>query len=187
MSPVSPRPSTRSWTTARRAHFTRRPLAVVGPSGRPTVVANAETVAQLAVVARNRAVTCNSLGAPSSPGRRLVTLSGAAPRPGEVLELTGPGHRRRPPDAGGLTAVPAAVLVGGFAGPWVTGHEARQTPFARESLQCVGASPGRGLFGVLPHQACPLLETERTVRYLAGESTVRASGVRRARRPILGL
>ena len=34
----------------------------------------------------------------------------------------------------------------------------------------MGASPGCGLLGVLPHDACPLRETARIVRYLAGES-----------------
>jgi NADH:ubiquinone oxidoreductase subunit F (NADH-binding) len=153
-----------------RPHFTTRPLAVEGPSGRPTVVANAETVAQLAVAARIGAVAWNALGAPSSPGPRLVTLAGAAPRPGLVLELTGPGTIGDLLTAGGLTAPPKAVLVGGFAGTWVRGDEAWQTPFTRESLQCVGAAPGCGLLGVLPHDACPLRETARIVRYLAGES-----------------
>ena len=153
-----------------RPRFTTRPLAVDGPSGRPTVVSNAETVVQLAVAARIGAVAWNSLGAPSSPGPRLVTLAGAVPRPGLVLELTGPGTIGDLLTAEGLGAPPAAVLVGGFAGTWVRGDEAWQTPFSRESLQCVGASPGCGLLGVLPHDACPLVETARIVRYLAGES-----------------
>ena len=153
-----------------RPRFSTVPVAVVGPSGRPTVVANAETVVQLAVAARIGAVAWNGLGAPSSPGPRLVTLAGAVPHPGLVLELTGPGTIGDLLVAGGLTAVPAAVLVGGFAGTWVRGDEAWQTPFARESLDCVGASPGCGLLGVLPHDACPLCETARIVRYLAGEA-----------------
>ena len=62
------------------------------------------------------------------------------------------------------------MLVGGFAGTWVRGDEAWQTPFTRDSLRCVGAEPGCGLLGVLPHGACALVETARIVRYLAGES-----------------
>ena len=153
-----------------RPRFTTQPLAVGGPSGRPTVVANAETVSHLAVIARLGPVAWNSLGAPSSPGPRLVTLAGAVPTPGQVLELAGPGTIGDLLHAGGLGAPPAAVLVGGFAGTWVRGDEAWQTPFTRASLHCVGASPGCGLLGVLPHEACPLRETARIVRYLAGES-----------------
>ena len=153
-----------------RPRFTTRPLAEVGPSGRPTVVVNAETVTQLAVAARIGAVAWNALGAPSSPGPRLVTVAGAVPRPGVVLELTGPGTIGDLLSAAGLDSPPAAVLVGGFAGTWVRGDEAWQTPFTREALQLVGAAPGCGLLGVLPHGACPLVETARLVRYLAGES-----------------
>ena len=153
-----------------RPRFATRPLAVVGPSGRPTVVANVETLTQLSVAARIGAVAWNALGAPSSPGPRLVTLAGAVPHPGQVLELTGPGTIGDLLAAGGMTNPPAAVLVGGFAGTWVRGDEAWQTPFTRESLHCVGASPGCGLLGVLPPDACPLGETARIVRYLAGES-----------------
>ena len=153
-----------------RPHFTTQPLAVEGPSGRPTVVSNAETVAQLAVIARIGPVAWNALGAPSSPGPRLVTLVGAVSRPGSVLELTGPGTIADLLTADGVVAPPAAVLVGGFAGTWIVGEEAWQTPFDRDALGCMGAAPGCGLIGVLPHAACALNETARIVRYLAGES-----------------
>jgi NADH:ubiquinone oxidoreductase subunit F (NADH-binding) len=153
-----------------RPLFTTRPMAVQGPSGRPTVVSNAETVAQLAVIARIGPVAWNALGAPSSPGPRLVTLVGAVSRPGRVVELTGPGTIGDLLAADGVMAPPAAVLIGGFAGTWILGEEAWQTPFTRGALDCVGASPGCGLIGVLPHDACALNETARIVRYLAGES-----------------
>jgi NADH:ubiquinone oxidoreductase subunit F (NADH-binding) len=153
-----------------RPQFTDRPLAVAGPSGRPTVVSNAETMAQLAALARIGPVAWNALGAPSSPGPRLVTLDGAVTRPGRVLELTGPGTIGDLLAADGVPAAPAAVLVGGFAGTWILGDEAWQTPFSREALHCLGASPGCGLLAVLPHGGCALFETARIVRYLAGES-----------------
>ena len=153
-----------------RPHFTTQPLAVQGPSGRPTVISNAETVAQLAVISRIGPVAWNALGAPSSPGPRLVTLVGAVERPGLVLELTGPGTIGDLLTADGAVSPPAAVLVGGFAGTWILGEEAWQTPFNRGALGCMGAAPGCGLIGVLPHDACALNETARIVRYLAGES-----------------
>ena len=153
-----------------RPHFATRPLAIEGPSGRPTVVTNCETVAQLAVIARVGPVAWNALGAPSSPGPRLITLVGAVAHPGRVLELTGPGTIGDLLVADGVLAPPAAVLVGGFAGTWILGEEAWQTPFSRQSLDCVDAAPGCGMVGVLPHDACALNETARIVRYLAGES-----------------
>ena len=153
-----------------RPRFTTLPLAVVGPSGRPTVVTNAETVAHLAVLARIGPDEWAAHGVPSSPGPRLVTVTGAVARPGRVYELTGPVTIGDVLAADGVAAPPAAVLVGGFAGAWVRGDEAWQTPFSREALRCVDAAPGCGLLGVLPHGACGLVETSRIVRYLAGES-----------------
>ena len=155
---------------AARPRFADQPLARVGPSGRPTVVSNAETVAQLAVIARIGPTAWNARGAPSSPGPRLVTLVGAVSHPGRVLELSGPGTIGDLLAADGVLAPPAAVLVGGFAGTWIHGEEAWQTPFSRQALDCLGASPGCGLVAVLPHDACALSETARIVRYLAGES-----------------
>ena len=70
----------------------------------------------------------------------------------------------------GMSTPPAAVLVGGFAGTWLLGDDAWQTPFSRDALAVVGVQPGCGLLGVLPHGACGLTETARIVRYLAGES-----------------
>jgi NADH:ubiquinone oxidoreductase subunit F (NADH-binding) len=153
-----------------RPRFAVRPTAQSGPSGRPTVVVNAETVAHLGAIARLGADRWAGLGVGSSPGPRLVTVVGAVERPGRVVELTGPGTVGDLLVATGRTAPPAAVLVGGFAGTWLSGDEAWQVPFERGALACLDAAPGCGLLGVLPHGACPLAETARIVAYLAGES-----------------
>jgi NADH:ubiquinone oxidoreductase subunit F (NADH-binding) len=153
-----------------RPRFATVPLAVQGPSGLPTVISNVETVAHLAVIARKGPEAWSALGSPSSPGSRLVTLTGAVSRPGQVLELSGPVTIGDVLVADGFTSPPAAVLVGGFAGTWILGDEAWQTPFSRDALHCVDAQPGCGLIGVLPHGACALTETARIVRYLSGES-----------------
>jgi NADH:ubiquinone oxidoreductase subunit F (NADH-binding) len=153
-----------------RPRFSMAPLARRGPTGRPTVVANAETVAHLGIISRVGPDAWSTLGWGASPGPRLMTLAGAVDHPGRVIELTGPGTVGDVLVAGGLTAPPAAVLVGGFAGTWLAGDEAWQAPVERSALACLGAVPGCGLLGVLPHGACALVETARIVRYLAGES-----------------
>jgi len=153
-----------------RPLFTTLPLAVAGPSGRPTVVSNAETVAQLAVLVRTGPDAWAARGEPSSPGPRLVTLTGAVGHPGRVVEVSGQATIGDILLAGGHVAPPAAVLVGGYAGAWILGEEAWQTPFTRDALAAVDAGLGCGLIGVLPHGACALVETARLVRYLAGES-----------------
>jgi NADH:ubiquinone oxidoreductase subunit F (NADH-binding) len=153
-----------------RPLFTTRPLAVVGPSGRPTVVTNAETVAHLAVLVRTGSAAWAARGDRSSPGPRLVTLAGAVGHPGRVLEVAGSPTIGDILHADGVDAPPAAVLVGGYAGTWVLGADAWQTPWTREALAAVAAGPGCGLLGVLPHGSCGLHETARLVAYLAGES-----------------
>jgi len=153
-----------------RPRFTIAPMALEGPSGRPTVVVNAETVAQLGLLARLGPAAWASLGAGTSPGPRLLTLAGAVDRPGQVVELIGPGTVGDVLFATGSRTPPAAVLVGGFAGTWLTGEEAWQVPWERAALECLGSGPGCGLLGVLPHGACALVETARVVAYLAGES-----------------
>jgi len=153
-----------------RPLFTTIPLAAEGPSGRPTVISNAETVAHLSVIARMGPDAWSGLGTASSPGPRLVTLTGAVNSPGRVLEVSGPATLGEILATDGMSTPPAAVLVGGFAGTWLLGDDAWQTPFSRDALAAVGVQPGCGLLGVLPHGACGLTETARIVRYLAGES-----------------
>ena len=153
-----------------KPHFSGIPMAKKGPSGRPTLVNNAETMAQLAFLLRFGTPFWRSGGAASSPGSQLLTLAGAVASPGQVIELVGQATIGEVLVHAGLSAPPAAVLIGGYGGTWLEGGMAWQVPFERVALGCVGAQPGCGLIGVLPHGACGLVETARIVRYLAGES-----------------
>ena len=57
-----------------------------GLRGKPTLVANVETLAQVALIARHGACWFRELGSSRDPGSRLVTISGAVARPG-VIEI----------------------------------------------------------------------------------------------------
>lgn len=149
--------------------FSSVPLARRGPDGRPTIVSNAETVAHVATIARVGGARWRADG-PGSAGSHLVTLSGAVAMPGAVLELVGEATVGDVLRDGGLTEPPQAVLVGGYAGSWITGDVAWGTTWSPEGLGAAGVSPGCGLLAVLPHGFCGLAETARLVRYLAGES-----------------
>ena len=151
--------------TATPPHLSRR-----GLRGAPTLVQNVETLAHLALIARYGASWFRSAGTPAEPGSMLVTVLGAVRRPavleveigmpvGEVLEL-----------AGGASAPPQALLLGGDFGTWVDAAEAVGLPFSSAGLADLGAGPGAGLIAALPAGACGLAETARVVRYLAGES-----------------
>ena len=141
-----------------------------GVRGRPTLVSNVETLANVALVARHGADWFRSVGTASAPGSALVTVSGAAREPGvyeiafgtpvqDVLALAGV-------DRGSVQA----VLTGGYFGSWLPGGALLSTPAAPDSLRAAKASFGAGIFLVLPADGCGLAETARVVRYLAGQS-----------------
>ncbi len=100
-----------------------------GVGGRPTLVSNVETLANVALISRYGAGWFLSLGVPEAPGSALVTLSGAVPRPGvweialgtplrDVLALSG---------VSGASGV-QAVLTGGYFGIWLPGAAALSAP-----------------------------------------------------------
>jgi NADH:ubiquinone oxidoreductase subunit F (NADH-binding) len=145
-------------------------LAQRGLRGAPTLVQNVETLAHLALIARYGAAWFRSAGTPAEPGTMLVTVLGAVHEPG-VLEIgTGIAVRQLLELAGGASAPPQALLLGGYFGTWVDAAGASGRPFSVAGLADLGAGPGAGLVAALPAGACGLAETARVVRYLAGES-----------------
>ena len=150
--------------------FSSTPLARRGPSGRPTVVSNAETAAHVAFIVRRGAEQWRQAGTDSCPGPQLLTITGAVPQPGTLVELTGRATIGEVLLAAGVERVPQAVLVGGYAGSWIRGDIAWDTDMEPSALDRMGAARGCGLLAVLPYGACALVETARIVRYLAGES-----------------
>lgn len=143
-----------------------------GVRGRPTLVSNVETLANLALVSRRGADWFRSAGTPAEPGSALVTVAGAARRPGVYEIALGTPVRDVLALAGGTDEVGGvqAVLAGGFFGRWLPGGAALDTPAAPEALRAAGASFGAGIFLVLPAGGCGLAETARVARYLAGQS-----------------
>jgi NADH:ubiquinone oxidoreductase subunit F (NADH-binding) len=144
-----------------------------GVDGRPTVVLNAETLAQVALLARYGPAWFRGLGTPDDPGTFLVSISGSAPgavaRPG-VLEVPRGVPLRAVLTAAGtdLDRV-AAVLVGGYHGAWVPGSQI-DTLLTTADLARFDASPGAGVLHVLDRATCPLEKAASVAGYLAGQS-----------------
>ncbi len=144
-----------------------------GVDGRPTLVLNAETFAQIALLARHGAGWFRSQGEPDDPGTFLVSLTASRSdllaHPG-VIEV-----RRGIPLAellrrGGADADRVqAVLVGGYHGAWLPGS-ALDTPMSVTGLRAHGASPGAGIVHLLDRDACPLHVAARVTTYLASQS-----------------
>lgn len=144
-------------------------LAERGLHGRPTLVQNVETLAQLALVARHGARWYGAVGTPREPGSMLVTLAGCVRRPGVHEVAIGTPLGDVAAAAGGAPAT-SAVLVGGYSGTWVPAEAIAGLALSRDSLGTAGATPGAGVLAFLPAARCGLAETARLVRYLAGES-----------------
>ncbi len=148
-----------------RDPFTR--VTEAGVDGRPTLVLNAETLAQVALLARHGVGWYRAAGTPVDPGTSLFTVTGSVRHPG-VVEAERGTPLREVLD-GAQPVDPVAVLVGGYHGAWVpAGHfDVRMT---RSDLAPYRATVGAGVLHVLGPSTCPLGYAAEVADYLAGES-----------------
>ncbi len=141
-----------------------------GYKGRPTLIQNPETLAQLALVARFGSRWYRELGTVADPGSALVTITGAVRAPG-VYELAfGTTMSDLLAAAGGPSEPLQALLVGGYFGTWMEASEATSLRLAREDLRSVGCSLGSGVLIALGESSCGLHESARVISYLAAQS-----------------
>lgn len=137
--------------------------------GRVALVDNAETLANVALIARHGSEWFRSVGTPDSPGTRLLSISGAVSRPGVYEVPFGPtleavlDHAGAP--AGGLSG----VLLGGYGGTWLSSDEI-STPLSSNELKKIGCSVGAGVVVALERGHCGLAETARIVEWMATQS-----------------
>jgi NADH-quinone oxidoreductase subunit F len=130
--------------------------AVKGLWGKPTLINNTETFAQISYIMKNGAAAFNRVGTESSRGTKVFALAGKVARGGlievpmgmtirEVVEVIGGGV------AGGRKF--KAVQIGGPSGGCVPEWKA-DTPIDFESLKEVGAMMGSGGLVVLDDSDC---------------------------------
>jgi NADH:ubiquinone oxidoreductase subunit F (NADH-binding)/ferredoxin len=134
----------------------------------PTMLSNASTFAQIAVLALLGPSRFASVGVPEEPGTVLLSVSGSAKHPAVVECPTGVplGHVLD------ICQAPAGdgVLVGGYHGMWLDADAAYQVPVGREGLAAAGGAFGSGIVLPLGDGTCPLGEVAKIASYLAGES-----------------
>ena len=126
-----------------RAHRDAAAARLRGLRGAPTLVQNVETLAHLALIARYGASWFRSVGTPAEPGSMLVTVLGAVREPGVREVAIGTPVGQLLDLAGGASAPPRALLLGGYFGAWVDAAEASARPFSSAGLADLGAGPGR--------------------------------------------
>ena len=160
-----------SWLNGSEARPTFKPPRPFerGMNGRPTLVQNVETLANLGLLARYGANWFRELGTPDEPGSVLATVRGAVRRPAVVEVALGTPLRAVLDLCGGLSEPTQAVLVGGYFGTWIRAQDL-DAPLSQAGLARVGGSLGARTIVALPESACGLEETARIVHYLAGES-----------------
>jgi NADH:ubiquinone oxidoreductase subunit F (NADH-binding) len=141
-----------------------------GVRRRPTMLSNAETFANIALIARHGPDWFRALGTADQPGSTLVTLSGPLAAPAVYEIEFGTSLRALIDAAGGLRSPVRAVLLGGYAGAWVDGGVLADLALSDAQLARYGATLGAGVVTLLSAEACPVAETARVMRWMAGES-----------------
>src|SRR5580698_2735033 len=139
-----------------------------GVADLPTLLSNASTFAQIAVLALLGPDRFAAVGVSDEPGTVLLSVSGSAKHPAVVECPTG-----IPLGAVlDICQAPAGdgVLIGGYHGMWLDAETAYQVPIGREGLASAGGAFGSGIVLPIGDGTCPLGEVSRIASYLAGES-----------------
>lgn len=135
--------------------------ASMGLWGKPTVINNVETLANVPEIVREGVDVYRSVGLPASPGTKLYPLSGAVVHAGVVEAPMGATLRQLIFEIGGGVAQGKqflAALVGGAAGVFL-GEDMLDVPLEYDSLASHGAVLGSGAILVLDEscRVAPLL------------------------------
>jgi NADH:ubiquinone oxidoreductase subunit F (NADH-binding) len=160
--------------------FTPPQAGLRGADGRPVLVQNVETLAQLALIARYGAAWFRGAGTPDEPGTMLCTLRQADGSAGVAEVPIGT------PLAGLLDLAGAgAVLAGGYHGSWLPAGQAARLTLSNADLRPFGASVGAGVLADLRRWA-GLMEgrgachhPDATVRFVRSALRTFAAEIRR--------
>ena len=152
--------------------FNARPFKA-GLKGRPTLVANAETLAHLALIARHGAGWYAALGATAEPGTALLTIWPPDGPPTVAEAALGTPFAALLP--GGATV---GALVGGLGGGWLSEAQLRTVTLSRRGLLGAGAALGCAAIVLVAADGCPLAETARLLSYLAAEGAAQCGPCR---------
>ena len=135
----------------------------VGLFGKPTVVNNVETLANIPLILELGGEAYASIGTDGSTGPRLFCLSGHVERPGTYEVDFGATLRDLIELAGGVQGGRdiRAILLGGAAGVFV-GPDALDMPLTFEATRAAGATLGSGVIMVFD-ETVDLVDTLRRI------------------------
>jgi NADH-quinone oxidoreductase subunit F len=143
----------------------------VGLFGKPTVVNNVETLANIPLIVAEGGAAFAAIGTEASTGPKLFCLSGNVARPGTYEVEFGATLRELIALGGGVPGDRAirAILLGGAAGVFV-GPEALATPLTFEATRAIGATLGSGVIMVFDETADLVDTLRRIARFFRDES-----------------
>ena len=135
----------------------------VGLFGKPTVVNNVETLANIPLILEMGGDAYARIGTEGSTGPRLFCLSGHVERPGVYEVEFGATMRDLIQLAGGVSGDRGirAILLGGAAGVFV-GPDALDMPLTFEATRAAGATLGSGVIMVFD-ESVDLVDTLRRI------------------------
>jgi NADH:ubiquinone oxidoreductase subunit F (NADH-binding) len=148
-----------------------QPTAVAGLSGRPTLLSNGETYAQLAALALGGTEVP---GTPAEPGTRLLSI-GETTGTTRVVEVP---HATPWRDVLTAEELAAPVLLGGYHGTWAPPGALTHLAVSHAEMTAAGLGLGAGVVLPLGPESCPLRTTAAITRYLAGQSAGRCGPCR---------
>ena len=142
-----------------------------GLFGKPTLVNNVETLANLPLVLLEGGAAYARTGTPGSTGTRLFCLSGAVEHPGLYEVSHGTTLDALIELAGGVAdeARLRAILLGGAAGAMVS-PDALSMPLTFEDARAAGATLGSGVVMLFPEGVDLVAILRRIARFFRDES-----------------
>ena len=140
--------------------------------GKPTVINNVETFANISAIINNGSTWFSSIGTEKSKGTKVFALSGKVKNTGLVEVPMGISLRQIVFDVGG--GIPndkkfKAVQIGGPSGGCLP-EQVLDTPVDYESLKQVGAMMGSGGFVVMDEETCMVDVAKFFLTFIQNES-----------------
>ncbi len=149
--------------------------AAIGLYGKPTIVNNVETLANLPWLMRNGAAAYTAIGSATSPGTRMVAVSGHVKRPGvyEIINGTTTFRDLLYSDefCGGIRDDNElkAFVPGGGSAPWFLPDQL-DIPFEGRVIGAAGSMAGSGAVMVMDHTTDIPMAALTLTRFYAHES-----------------
>ncbi len=163
--------------------------AVKGLFGKPTVINNVETLANVPAIVSRGADWFRSVGIDTSKGTKIFALSGKVARTGLVEVAIGTTVRRVVIDIGGGCANGKefkAVQIGGPSGGCVPTSQL-DTPIDYDSLRAIGAIMGSGGMVVMDQDTCMVDIAKFFMDFIQRESCGKCTPCREGTRRMLQL